>query len=404
MDFTLSDDHLALKDTVRRFAEREIEPHIREADAEQKLIPGLLPKMAEQGLLGICIPQKYGGAGMDYISLGLACEELERADTVVRVVMSVHVGLSGLALLQWGTEAQKQQYLAPQARGERIGGYGLTEPNAGSDVANMQATAVKKGDRYLLNGEKTWISLANTADQFLIFAYTDKSKKHDGISCFIVERKYPGVTARPIKGKLGVRAGDTGSLAFHDVEVPAANLLGREGEGFKIAMSALDNGRFTLASGAVGLIEACLDHCTRYCHDRKTFGEEIGKHQLVQQMLARMVQMRDIGRLLYYHAGWLKNQGVRNTRETSLAKWTNCANCFQAAHDAIQIFGAYGYSNEYPVERYFRNARGLMIYEGTHQIHEIMQAQYQLGYREDKPVRCPLPAWPFEADRELAAA
>ena len=396
MDFRLAEEHEMVRKMVREFAEREIAPHIKEHDRNQTFDASLLPKMADQGLLGICIPVKYGGAGMDYIALGLACEELERVDTSARVILSVHVGLNSLTLLQWGTEEQKQAYLVPQALGERIATYGLTEPNAGSDAAGIQTTARRDGDVYILNGEKMWISLAHVADQFLIFAYTDKSKKHRGISAFIVEREFDGVTTGTIHGKLGVRAGNTGFISLQDVRVPAKNLLGEEGEGFKIAMSALDNGRYTVACGSVGLIQACLDASVRYANERYTFGQPIGQHQLVQQMIARMAQRLEIGRLLCYKAGWLKNQGIRNTRETSLAKWYCCDAAFDSAADAVQIHGAYGYSDEYDVERYLRNSKGAVIYEGSREIHQIMQAQYALGYRQDRPLRCECPAYDQE--------
>ena len=393
MDFALSEEHEMVRKMVREFALREIAPTIKEHDRAQTFDRALLGQMDEQGLLGICIPVKYGGAGMDYLSLGLACEELERVDTSARVILSVHVGLNSMTLLQWGTEEQKQEYLVPQASGERIATYALTEPNAGSDAAAIQTTARRDGDSYILNGEKMWISLADVADNFLIFAYTDKSKRHRGISAFIVEREFPGVTTATIHGKMGIRAGNTGSISLQDVRVPAKNLLGQEGEGFKIAMSALDNGRYTVACGAVGLIQACLDASVRYANERQTFDVPIGQHQLVQEMIARMVQRVEAGRLLCYRAGWMKNQGLRNTRETSLAKWYACDASFDSAADAVQIHGAYGYSDEYDVERYLRNAKGAVIYEGTREIHELMQGQYALGYREDRPLRCELPAY-----------
>jgi glutaryl-CoA dehydrogenase (non-decarboxylating) len=301
-----------------------------------------------------------------------------------------------MTILQWGNEFQKEKYLIPQARGQKIGAFGLTEPNAGSDVAAMVTTARRDGDHYILNGQKTWISLCDIADHFLIFAKTDPDKRHAGISCFIVERTFPGVTTRAIKGKLGIRAGNTGEVFLEEVRVPVENRLGEEGEGFKIAMSALDNGRFTVAAGACGLINACLEASVKYCHERKTFGKEIGRHQLVQQMIAKMSVNLDISRLLVYRSGWLKNQGKRNTRETSMAKWFACDAAFEAANDAVQIHGAYGYSNEYPVERYLRNSKAPVIYEGTREIHTIMQGEYALGYRKDKKLNKMLPPWPFE--------
>ena len=396
MDFTLTADHDAIRKTAQEFCQRELVPHLRDWDRAQQLPGEVIRKIGAEGLLGVCIPQRYGGLGFDYLSLGIVSEELERADSAFRVLIAVHLGLNSLALFQWGNEAQKQGYLVPQARGEKLGAFGLTEPGAGSDVAGISTTARHDGDTYILNGEKMWIGCADIADHFLIFAYTDRVAKHRGISAFIVERGFNGVTTSSIHHKLGGRIGNVGSISLQNVCVPAENRIGAEGDGFKIAMSALDNGRYTVASGAVGLIEACLEASVVYAKKRETFGQPIGKHQLVQQKIANMVAGRDIGRLLYYQVGWMKNQGMRCTREVSLAKWTNCQNAFQAADDAIQIHGAHGYSDEYPVERYFRNARGALIYEGTQEIHQLIQAGYALGDRVDKPVTQPLPAYPFE--------
>ncbi|WP_282201473.1 acyl-CoA dehydrogenase family protein [Collibacillus ludicampi] len=396
MNFALTNEQEAVRKMVRSFVDKEIMPYIQEWDEKGHFERGILKRLSELELMGVCIPEKYGGSGMDYNTLAIVCDELERGDTAFRTAVSVHTGLNSMTLLQWGNEFQKEKYLVPQARGEKIGAFGLTEPGAGSDVASITTTARRVGNEYILNGSKTWISLCDVADHFLIFAYTDKDKKHRGISCFIVERTFPGVTTRAIKGKLGIRAGNTGEVFLEDVRVPAENLLGEEGEGFKIAMSALDNGRFTVAAGACGLIQACLEASLKYCHERETFGKKIGQHQLVQQMIAKMVAGLESSRLLTYRVGWLKNNGQRCTRETSLAKWFACDAAFNAAVDAVQIHGAYGYSNEYPVERYMRNAKAPVIYEGTREIHTLMQAEYALGYRMDKPLRRTLPAWPFE--------
>ena len=401
MDLSLTEEHLMIKKSASDFAKREILPSIKKRDEECTYDNEIIKKMGKEGFLGISVPRKYGGQGFDYISLGIISAEFEKVDTSARVVISVHNGLNCMTLMQWASEEQKKRYLVPLAKGEKIAGFGLTEPNAGSDVAGLCATAKKDGDFYVLNGEKTWISLADTADQFLVFAYTDKSKKTKGISAFIIERNFNGVKTSSIHGKLGVRAGNTGSISMQDVKVPKENLLGKEGDGFKIAMSALDNGRFTVGAGAIGIIEACLEASVKYAHERETFGKEIGKHQLVQQMIAKMVAAKDIGYLLMYNAGYLKNAGKRNTRETSLLKWINCNNAFESANDALQIFGAYGFSNEFDIERHFRNSRGAIIYEGTREIHTIMQAEYVLGYREDKPLEKILPKWPFDDSKEL---
>ncbi len=394
MDFSLSNEHQMVQQMVRDFVQKEVGPHIKEYDRKQEMAPFILPRMAELGILGINIPVRYGGQGFDYIALGLVCEELEAMDSTLRVVMSVHMGLNSMALLQWGTEEQKQKFLVPQAKGEQYAAFGLTEPDAGSDVAGMKSTARREGDEYVLNGEKMWISLASKAHNALIVARTHKADDpHDELTAFIVELNRPGIKTGDIHGKLGVRAGSTGWISMTDVRVPVENRLGEEGEGFKIAMSCLDNGRYTVAAGATGLIRASLEASVRYCHERKAFGREIGKFQLVQQKIAHMVRDYEMSRLLYLRAGWMKNQGLRNTKETSLAKWFATDASFEAAHQAIQVHGAYGYSDEYDVERYLRNARGAIIYEGTSEIHQIMQAGYALEYRNDGALRCELPAY-----------
>ncbi|MFI5255038.1 MAG: acyl-CoA dehydrogenase family protein [Candidatus Limnocylindrales bacterium] len=398
MDLTPTPENRLVQEAARAFAEAEILPHIRDWDAHHEVPLGTFQRMGELGFLGAPIPEAYGGSGMDYVSLGLLCEELERADTAFRVIMSVHVGLNSLTLLQWGSEDQKQRFLVPQATGEKLATFALTEPGVGTDAANLQTTARREGDEYVLNGAKIWISLGDVADHVLVFATLDRARGHRGITAFIVERGMAGFSSGTLEGKMGIHAGNTGQLFLDEVRVPAANRVGEEGEGFVIAMSAIDQGRFTVASGAVGLAQACLDASLKYAHERQTFGQEIGRHQLVKQMIARMGAGIEAGRLLCWQAAWLKNRGRRNTRETSLAKWFCTDHAVQSALDAIQIHGAYGYSNEYPVERYLRNSKAAVIYEGTSQLHTLIQADYLLGYREDRPLRCPpVPAPGFEA-------
>jgi glutaryl-CoA dehydrogenase (non-decarboxylating) len=395
IDFSLSEEQLMIQKLARDFAQKEVAPKIRDNDQKAFFDKNILNKMGELGILGLSIPMKYGGSGGDYISLGLACEELEYVDTSLRVILSVHIGLNSLTILTWGNEEQKKKYLVPQAQGKEIATFGLTEPNAGSDVVAIETKAKKEGDYWVLNGEKMWISLADVADNFIIFAWTDQEKRkkrdHTGLSCFIVERSFPGVTTGTIHGKLGIRAGNTGSIAMSDVKVPKENLLGQESEGFKIAMFALDQGRFTVAAGATGLVRACLDHSVKYANERKTFGDVIGKHQLVKEMIADMVAGFECARLLWTKAGWCKNKGMRSTKETSLAKMVACDASERASSNAVQIYGAYGYSDEYPVERFYRNCKGAVIYEGSREIHKLMQADYVLGYRVDKTTRCNLP-------------
>lgn len=402
MDFSFSAEHEMVRKMVRDFADKEIRPYVKDNDRTQQFDRSLLPKMAAQGILGISVPVRYGGAGMDYISLAIVSEELEYADTAARVIISVHNGLNSLGVFQWGTEEQKQRFLKPQARGEKIAAFCLTEPGAGTDVAALRSTARRDGASYVVSGEKTWISLGDVADHFLWFAKTDPQANpaHRGITAFMVTRDMAGVTTGSLHGKLGVRAGNTGWVNCDEVRVPIENRIGEEGEGFKIAMSCLDNGRFTVAAGALGLTRASLDASLSYAHQRQTFGVEIGEHQLVKRMISLMVQRVEAGRLLVYRAGWMKNMGMRNTRETTLAKWFCTDASFDSASDAIQIHGAYGYSDEYDVERFLRNSKGAVIYEGTRELQQLIQADYLLGYRRDQRLRCELPAYDAQAWQE----
>jgi glutaryl-CoA dehydrogenase (non-decarboxylating) len=397
IDFELTDDHRALTQTVREFAQKEVGPFIKEWDEKQHFEPSVIKKMGELNLLGVCIPEEYGGAGFDYISLGLVCEELEAVDTFLRVVMSVHTGLNCLTLLTWGTEEQKQKYLVPQAKGEKIATYGLTEPGAGSDVVGARSTARRDGDGWILNGEKMWISLADVADNFLFFCWTNEEKRrnrdHTGMSCFVVERSMKGFSSGTIHGKLGIRAGNTGYFSLQDVRVPQANMVGEEGEGFKIAMFALEQGRYTVAAGATGVIRASRDASVAYANERETFGTKIANHQLVKQKIAVMEADYQMTRLLCLHAGYLKNEGKANARATSLAKWQATTRSEVAASMAIEVHGANGYSNDYPVERYLRNCKAAIIYEGTRDIHTLMQADWALGLKKEKPARKTLPRW-----------
>jgi alkylation response protein AidB-like acyl-CoA dehydrogenase len=402
MDFALNDTHKMIQDMVYDFTRSEIMPIIKEHDRNHTFPIELIPKMSELGFMGVCLPVRYGGAGMDYISLGILSEGLEYGDSSIRETIAVHLGLHALPIFQWGTEEQKKTFLPPLATGENLACFGLTEPGAGSDVAALSSRARRQGDDYLLSGEKMWITLSDVADRFLVFAKTDPELESRGITAFILERGWPGLTTGTIEGKMGVHASNTGWIAMDEVRVPASHRLGEEGEGFKIAMSALDNARYGVAAGAVGIMKACLDESIAYARQRQTFGRPIAEYQLVQQMLANMQQSIDIGELLVRKAGWLKNQGVRNTRETSMAKWYCTDAARRAADDAVQIHGAYGYSDEYNVERHLRNTKSAVIYEGTSQIHTLMQASYALGERKTKPMRCELPAYdPEYWEREL---
>jgi glutaryl-CoA dehydrogenase (non-decarboxylating) len=393
IEFEPTADQELLVRTVRDYMAKEFAPHIQEWDQEHTYHPDTFAKLADLGLTGICFPEVYGGSGMDYISLGLASEELEYVDTSFRTILSVHLGLCAMGVFIWGSEEQKQRLLKPLASGQRFGAFGLTEPNAGSDVAGMRSTARRDGDSYILNGEKTWISYANYADTFLIFAKTDPAAGHKGISAFIVERDRAGegLTTYPMKHKASIFAGDTGSVSMSDLRVPVENRLGEEGEGFVIAMSSLENGRYTVASGACGTIRAAYDLSVAYAREREAFDRPIGRFQLVQQMIAKMYQSYEASRLLCLKAGYLKNLGRPSNRAVSLAKWFACDAAFDAANDAIEVFGSYGCSDEYPLFRMMRNARAPIIYEGTREIHTVIQGEYALGYRADKPARCKLP-------------
>ena len=395
MDFSLSPEHILIQKTIRDFARKEVAPVIKEYDRRQEPIPWVLKRLGELGILGLPFPVRYGGQGMDYLSLGLACEELEAIDTSLRVVMSVHTGLCAMTIFQWGTEAQKKNFLLPLAKGKKIGCGAFTEPGLGSDVAAIRTSAKRTAGGYLLNGEKMWISLASKADFALVTVRTAPAaqKSSDGLTAFMVDLTSPGITRGDLHGKLGVRAGATGWLNFQDVLVPTENRIGEEGEGFKITMTAFDHGRYTVASGATGIIRSCLEASVSYASTRETFGTPIAEHQLIQEKIARMSQDYEIARLLYWQSGWLKNVGRRPTRETSYAKKFATEASFNAANEAIQIHGAYGYSDDYDVERYLRNSRGAMIYEGSSEIQTLIQAGYALGQRVDKPLRCELPAY-----------
>jgi len=401
IELELTDDHKALQATVREFVERDVAPYIKEWDEKGHYELSVFKTMAELGLLGVCIPEQYGGAGFDYISLGLVCEELEACDTFLRVAMSVHVGLNSLSLYSWGTEEQKQKYLVPQAKGEKIATFGLTEPNAGSDVIGARSTARRDGDDWILNGEKMWISLADVADNFLFFCWTDaekqKARDHSGMSCFIVERSMPGFSSGTIHGKMGIKAGNTGYFSLQDVRVPKENMLGKEGEGFKIAMFSLENGRYTVASGATGVIRASRDAAVAYANTREVQGQKIANFQLVKQKIADMEADYEMCHLLWAKAGYLKNVGKSSTRAASLAKWQATTRSEKAASMAIEVHGANGYTNDYPVERYLRNCKAAVIYEGTRDIHTLMQADWALGLKKEKAARVTLPSYQTEA-------
>jgi glutaryl-CoA dehydrogenase (non-decarboxylating) len=408
IDFSLTDEQRLLQDTVRAFVDERVLPVAIENDISHKLDMDLIQGMAELGILGIVVPEEYGGAGLDFVCEAIACEEIERGEAAFRTLISVHVGLNSMPLLKYGTEEQKQRWLTPQAKGEKLACFGLTEPGAGSDVAAMRTTARREGDTYVLNGQKNWISYATVADHALVFAKTDPGAGNKGVTAFMLEKGTKGFTSRETQNKLGIWAGSTGELFFENVEVPVENMIGEEGRGFEVAMYGLDQGRFTVAAGAVGVVRACLERSVEYARERETFGQPIGKYQFVQDMIADMILGYETSKLLVMQAAWMKDQGLRNTRETSIAKWHATESAFNAAHLAIQVHGSYGYSAEYGIERYFRNARAPIIYEGTTQIHKMMQAEHALGFRRmngHTGEMAPLVSWgPALTTREPARA
>lgn len=381
MDFDLNEEQKMIQETIRKFAKEEIAPVARENDKKAKFPRELFKKLADLGFMGTPIPEEYGGAGFDYISHAIVAEEIGRVDSSLRGTYSVQVSLVELPILKFGTEEQKRKYLPKLTSGEWIGCYGLTEPNAGSDPASMISTAVEDGDFYVLNGQKTWITNAGIADMAIVYAKTDKEAGARGITGFIVERGFEGFSTRDLHDKLGLRASNTGEIFLENCRVPKENVLGDVNHGFKIALSTLDFGRFTVAAGCVGLAQGCIDICKEYAKQRIQFGKPIASFQLIQQMIADMVVECEAGRLLVYRAGDLKNKGIRNTRETSIAKYYCSEMANRVAYKAIQIHGGYGFSGEYDVERFYRDARINTLYEGTSQIQQLIIGAFELGIK-----------------------
>ena len=384
MDFDITDEQRAYQAAVRDFARREVAPHVVAYDREERYPTEIVKKMAGLGFLGGTIPEAYGGPGIDPLTMALGIEEMSRVCIHMGSAMGRAAGLVGAGILEYGTEEQKRRYLVPLARGDVFGGTGVTEPHSGTDVAAMETTAVRRGDEYVLTGSKIWISGVGIASWYLTFATMDKSKGPKGICAFIVEKAFPGFSERPIRHKLAFRPTQVGELIFEDCRVPAANLVGREGEGLKVAMCAVENGRLSVACRAVGLAQACLDESVRYARQRIVFGKPIGQYQLVQAKIADMVLGIESARYLCYRLAWLKSRGVKRARrEASVAKLHATEMAFRAASDAVQIYGAYGASEEYAVGRLLRDAKFLQVVEGVNDIHRVLIAEYALGLRED---------------------
>ena len=384
MDFDLTPAQQRIQAQARAFAEQEVAPVAREADEKGEFPLHLVERMGELGFLAGPIDPVYGGSGMDYVSYALLCEELGRADSSVRGFLTVHASLVSLCIQDWGSEEQKRRYLPRLARGEWIGCYALTEPDAGSDAASMETTAREEGDFYILNGEKIWITNGMSAKVAIVFATMDRALKHKGMCAFIVETDTPGFEREPMPGKeLGHRASEHVHITLRDCRAPKGALLGKPGEGFKIAMSALDRGRLGVAAGALGVAQACLDACIAYTTQRRQFGQRVADFQMIQATLADMAADVEAARLLVYRAAWVKDRGLPATKATSIAKLFATEAAMKAASQAVLLHGNRGYSNEYPVERYYRDIKGLQIYEGTSHIQRLIIARELVG-RERK--------------------
>jgi butyryl-CoA dehydrogenase len=379
MDFELSDEQRLIKSTAREFTDSEIVERSRENARNHHFDLEIVKKIADQGYLGAIVPQEYGGAGLDYVSYGLIVEEIGRGDSAVRTVISVQTSLVCSSLLKWGTEEQKQRYLPRLCSGEWLGCFGLTEPDTGSDAANQRTRATKTDSGWVINGAKMWISMGNYARVALIFAQTDPALGHKGLGCFLVDTDQAGFKPAPIEHKMGLHASDTASIALEDVEVAEDGLLGEVGDGFKVAMSALDSGRFSVAAGCVGICQGCVEESVSYAKEREQFGRPIASFQLIQAMIADMVLKTEASRLLVWRAGWLKDQGRPNTVETSVAKLHATEAAVECANTAIQVHGGAGYVDDHPVERYFRDVRVTTLYEGTSQIQKLIIGRAMTG-------------------------
>jgi alkylation response protein AidB-like acyl-CoA dehydrogenase len=372
MDFELTDEQRLVRETARDFTDKEIVDRARENDRNEHFDTELVSKIADQGYLGAIVPREYGGADLDYLTYGLVVEEVGRGCSAMRTVISVQTSLVCSAFLRWGTEEQKQHYLPKLCSGEWLGCFGLTEPDTGSDAANQKTRARKTDSGWVINGSKMFISLGNHAKVALIFAQTDPEKAHRGVACFLVDTDQPGFKPQAIHHKMGLRGSDTAEIALDDVECRDDDLLGEVGDGFKIAMSSLDSGRYSVAAGCVGICQGCLDASVRYSKDRVQFGRPIASFQLVQEMLADIKLQTDASRMLVWRAGHLKDTGKPNTTETSIAKLFATEAAVHCANVAIQVHGGSGYVDDYPVERYFRDVRVTTLYEGTSQIQKLI--------------------------------
>jgi butyryl-CoA dehydrogenase len=379
MCFDLSEEHLMIQETIRKFAENEVAPGAAERDRTQEFPKDILKKLGELGFLGINTPQEYGGAGLDSISYAIVIEELSRVCASTGVTASVQNTLVQFPLYRYGSEELKKKYLPALASGQKIGAYCLTEPGSGSDAGSLQTTAVREGDFYFLNGQKVFVTNGIAADVYIVYATVDRTKGHKGITAFVVERDFPGFKIVRKEELLGVRASGTAQLAFENCKVPASNRIGEEGIGFKIALSTLDCGRISIGAQAVGIAQGAYEAALKYAKERQQFGQPIANFQFVQGMLVEMLTNIQAARLLVYYASYLKDKNVPFTREASMAKYFASTMAEKATSMALQIHGGYGYTKDYPVERFYRDARVTEIYEGTSEVQKIVIARSLLG-------------------------
>jgi alkylation response protein AidB-like acyl-CoA dehydrogenase len=379
MDFELTDEQQLIRETARDFTDKEIVDRARENDRNEHFDLDLVGKIAQQGYLGAIVPREYGGAGLDYLTYAVVVEEVGRGCSAMRTVISVQTSLVCSGILRWGTEEQKQKYLPKLCSGEWLGCFGLTEPDTGSDAANQKTRARRTDSGWVINGAKMWISLGNNAKLAMIFAQTDPDKGHRGVACFLVETDNPGFQPQVIHHKMGLRGSDTAAISLDDVEVPEEAMMGQVGDGFKIAMSSLDSGRYSVAAGCVGICQGSLDASVRYATEREQFGRPIAAFQLVQEMIADIKVQTDAARMLVWRAGYLKDAGKPNTTETSIAKLYATEAAVNCSNTAIQVHGGSGYVDDYPVERYFRDVRVTTLYEGTSQIQKLIIGRSMTG-------------------------
>lgn len=376
MNFDLTSDQKMLQDQVRKFAQTELAPLAPELDKSGEFPWPSLKKMAGLGLLGVIVPEKYGGSGFDFVSLAIAIEEISRACASTGVIVAVNNSLTTYPILEFGNDAQKSKYLPPLCGGEKVGAFALTEPNAGSDVAAMESTARLEGDHYVLNGTKRFITNGAAAGIFVVFAYTNRDLKHKGISAFVVERDTPGFSLGKHEDLMGIRATANCELMFEDVKVPKENLLGNEGDGFKICMNTLDVSRIDIGAQAVGIAQAALNEAVKYSKERKAFGQPIANFEMIQGLIAEMATEIQAARLLVHYAGYCKDKGVpRFSKEAAMSKYYASEIAVNVTRKAVQVHGGYGYSRDYPVERLYRDAKILELYEGTSEIQKIVIAR-----------------------------